>query len=73
MTGTGRLAAAIAEAVRKGKKGRPAERGIIQGSRVQIGTRLYSRKLAVDMSLHDGDVVWCQVTDDESMAVIVGA
>ena len=73
MRGMERLATAISLAVQKGKKGRPAERGILHGDSVQIGTKLYPRKLAVDMALHEGDVVWCQVTEDETLAVIVGA
>ncbi|MBR3457655.1 MAG: hypothetical protein IKH16_05835 [Selenomonadaceae bacterium] len=73
MRGMQRLADAVARAVQKGKKGRPAERGILRGDSVQIGTRLYPRKLAVDMALHEGDVVWCQVTEDETLAVSVGA
>lgn len=73
MRGMQRLATAISQAVQKGKKGRPAERGILRGDSVQIGTRLYPKRLAVDMALHEGDVVWCQVADDETLAVIVGA
>ena len=72
-TGVDRLADAIAGAVRMAKKGRPAERGIVVGGSVQIGTRLYPRRLAVDLNINDGDVVWCQVTDDGTLAVIVGA
>ena len=71
--GVGRLSAAIAEAVRMAKRGRPAERGRVSSGGVQIGTRVYPCKLAVDLNIREGDVVWCQVTDDGSLAVIVGA
>ena len=73
MGGMETLATAIAKAVEKSKKGRPAERGVITGGNVQIGTRLYPCKLAVDLNIQDGDVVWCQLTDNETLAVIVGA
>ena len=73
MGGMEKLAEAIAKAVEKGKQGRPAERGVITGGSVQIGTRLYPCKLAVDLNISDGDVVWCQLTDNETLAVIVGA
>lgn len=71
--GTDRLAQTIARAVELAKRGRQAERGRISGSGVQIGTKTYPTKLAVDLNIQDGDVVWCQVTDDDSLAVIVGA
>lgn len=73
MGGMEKLAAVIAKAVEKSQKGRPAERGVITGGNVQIGTRLYPCKLAVDLNIQDGDVVWCQLTDNETLAVIVGA
>lgn len=72
-SGVEQLAETVARAVRMAKKGRPAERGIVRGGSVQIGTKLYPRKLAVDLNINDGDVVWCQVTDDDTLAVIVGA
>ncbi|MBO6177831.1 MAG: hypothetical protein J6O04_01485 [Selenomonadaceae bacterium] len=73
MNGLKRLEAAIKTAVSKAKKGRPAERGIVQGNSVLVGTKLYAKQLATDLSVASGDVVWVQITDDETTAVIVGA
>lgn len=73
MKGLERLKTAIQTAVKNSKKGRPAERGIVHGSNVMIGQKLYKKALAVDITTRDGDAVWCQVTDDETTAVIVGA
>jgi len=71
--GLSKLAAALQTAVIKAKKGRAAVRGIVSGDSVQVGNRYYAKRLATDLSTRDGDVVWVQITDDDSTAVIVGA
>lgn len=71
--GLSRLTAAITTAVKNSKKGRAAVRGIVQGDKVQVGTKTYAKKLATDLNAGTGDVVWVQITDDDSTAVIVGA
>lgn len=73
MSGLSGLAAALAVAVKKAKKGRAAVRGIVSGDSVQVGNRYYAKRLATDLSTRDGDVVWVQITDDDTTAVIVGA
>ena len=43
MKGLERLKTAIQTAVKNSKKGRPAERGIVQGSNVLVGQKLYKK------------------------------
>ena len=48
-----------------------AQRGTIQNGRLQIGAKSYPYTSAVDVSNHDGDKVWAQLSKT-GRAVIVG-
>ncbi len=49
-----------------------AIKGIISGNKVIIRGRSYDYDSAGDIQFGDGDAVWCVLTDNKSMAVIVG-
>ena len=67
------LAETIRDALEDARRGIPAERGVMSGGYVSIGTRTYPAHLAVDLDIHDRDAVWCQLVDDMTGAVIVGS
>ena len=68
----------LADALRKSlkdtreKQEGKAQRGVIQGSRVRIGSRSYSFKAVVDCSTEEGALVWVQISKG-GMAIILGA
>ena len=86
MNGVDGLAAAVRQAMRK-KNIPGAEKGIVEGKNVRIGSRAYPFSLAVDVLADpdkpgttgetvdvladEGDAVWVQRTED-GRAVIVG-
>ena len=70
MNGIDGLATVVRQAIKK-KNIPGAERGIIQGKTVRIGSRAYPFSLAVDVHANEGDSVWAQRTED-GRAVIVG-
>ena len=49
-----------------------AQRGVIQGGRVRIGSRSYSFKAVVDCSTEEGAIVWVQISKGGT-AIILGA
>ena len=49
-----------------------AQRGVIQGGRVRIGSRSYSFKAVVDCSTEEGALVWVQISKGGT-AIILGA
>lgn len=49
-----------------------AVKGTIAGSKVIIKGRSYDYDSAGDIQFGDGAAVWCVLTDNKSMAVIVG-
>ena len=68
----------LADALRKSlkdtreKQEGKAQRGVIQGSRVRIGSRSYSFKAVVDCSTEEGALVWVQISKGGT-AIILGA
>lgn len=74
MNGVEGLADAIGIGVRNARKKaeQKAQRGMIQGGMVRIGSRSYPFKAAVDVNTEDGCLVWVQISK-AGTAVIVGA
>ena len=68
----------LADALRKSlkdtreKQEGKAQRGVIQGGRVRIGSRSYSFKAVVDCSTEEGALVWVQISKGGT-AIILGA
>ena len=68
----------LADALRKSlkdtreKQEGKAQRGVIQGGRVRIGSRSYSFKAVVDCSTEEGALVWVQLSKGGT-AIILGA
>ena len=68
----------LADALRKSlkdtreKQEGKAQRGVIQGGRVRIGSRSYSFKAVVDCSTEEGALVWVQISNGGT-AIILGA
>ncbi len=74
MNGIEGLADAIRTGMRNARKKseQKAQRGVIQGGMVRIGSRSYPFKAAVDVNTNDGTLVWVQISQ-AGTAVIVGA
>ena len=70
MEGVAGLADVIRRAVQK-KNIPGAEKGVIRGNTVRIGSRAYPFSLAADVHTDEGDSVWVQRTES-GRAVIVG-
>ena len=49
-----------------------AQRGVIQGGRVRIGSRSYPFRAVVDCSTEEGSLVWVQISKGGT-AIILGA
>ena len=49
-----------------------AQKGVIQGGRVRIGSRSYPFKAVVDCSTEEGSLVWVQISKGGT-AIILGA
>ena len=68
----------LMDALRKGvkdtreKQEGKAQRGVIQGGRVRIGSRSYPFKAVVDCSTEEGAFVWVQISKGGT-AIILGA
>ena len=68
----------LMDALRKGVKDTrerqegKAQRGVIQGGRVRIGSRSYPFKTVVDCSTEEGALVWVQISKGGT-AIILGA
>ena len=74
MNGVQGLADALRKSVkdtRERQEGK-AQRGVIQGGRVRIGSRSYSFKAVVDCSTEEGSFVWVQISKGGT-AIILGA
>ena len=74
MNGVAGLADAIRTGIRNARKKseQKAQRGIIQGGMVRVGSRSYPFKAAVDVGTEDGCPVWVQISQ-AGTAVRVGA
>ena len=68
----------LADALRKSLKDTrerqegKAQKGVIQGGRVRIGSRSYPFRAVVDCSTEEGSLVWVQISKG-STAIILGA
>ncbi len=69
MNGVDGLAAAVRRSRRK-KQIPGAERGIVEGNIVRIGSRAYPFSLAVDVSISEGQAVWVQRTENGRVVVV---
>ena len=74
MKGVEGLADALRIGMKRAKKNseQKAQRGVIQGDMVRIGSRSYPFKAAVDCNTEEGCLVWVQISKGGT-AVIVGA
>lgn len=71
-TGLYNLGNVAKEAYEMAMRGRSAQRGIYRDGNVQVGTKTYPCKLVVDIPLRNGSVCYCQITDNDRFAIIVG-
>ena len=74
MNGVAGLVDAMRTGIRNARKKseQKAQRGVVQGGMVRIGSHSYPFKAAVDCSTEDGCLVWVQISQNGT-AVIVGA
>lgn len=74
MNGIDGLAESLKAGMKQARKKseQKAQRGVIQGGRVHIGSHSYPMKAAVDVGTEDGSLVWVQIAKSGT-AVIVGA
>ena len=74
MNGVHGLADALRKSVKdtREKQEGKAQKGVIQGGRVRIGSRSYPFKAVVDCSTEEGSLVWVQISTG-GMAIILGA
>ena len=74
MNGVQGLADALRKSVKdtREKQEGKAQRGVIQGGRVRIGSHSYPFKTVVDCSTEEGALVWVQISKGGT-AIILGA
>ena len=74
MNGVQGLADVLGKSVKdtREKQEGKAQRGVIQGGRVRIGSRSYPFKAVVDCSTEEGALVWVQISKSGT-AIILGA
>lgn len=74
MNGVDGLAECLKSGMRRARKQFEvkAQRGVVDGGMVHIGSHSYPMKAAVDVNTEDGSLVWVQISKS-GIAVIIGA